>query len=282
MKTVLRITGLELQKIAARPRSYIGFLAIALVAALIQFAMYADGREYIRFITQSVEQSFVFEGELMNGHLICFIILQMLILQVPLLVALVTGDLISGEAAMGTLRFLLTRPVSRAQLLLSKFLAGSVYTFFLLVWLGILSLGTGRLIFGSGDLVVLKTDQLVILPAMDVPWRFFAALGMAFLALTLIGALSLLLSCLSDNSIGPIISTMAIIILFTVIGTLEVPSFDRIKPYLFTTHMSAWRSFFEDPLPWSAIRTSIGFMLGHIVVFLGAALYVFTKKDIQS
>ncbi|MFM7216903.1 MAG: ABC transporter permease subunit, partial [Bacteroidota bacterium] len=118
---LLRLTLLEIVRIASRPRSYIGFIAIALVALLIQFAMYADGQEYIRFITQAAEQSFFFEGKILNGNLICFIILQMLIIQVPLLVALVTGDAISGEAAMGTLRLLLTRPVSRTHVLLSKF-----------------------------------------------------------------------------------------------------------------------------------------------------------------
>jgi len=57
---LLRLTLLELKKIAARPRSYIGFIAIALISGLIQFAMYADGENYIKFITQSVEQSFLF------------------------------------------------------------------------------------------------------------------------------------------------------------------------------------------------------------------------------
>jgi ABC-2 type transport system permease protein len=244
--------------------------------------MYADGENYIKFITQSVEQSFLFEGKIMNGNLICFIILQMLIIQVPLLVALVTGDMLSGEAAMGTLRLLLVRPVSRNTIIFSKFLAGSIYTFLLLVWLGILALGLGLLVFGPGDLIVLKTDQLIILQGGDVLWRFMAALGMAFLALTLIGSLSLMLSAFSDNSIGPIISTMALIILFTIIGTLEVPLFDLIKPYLFTTHMSAWRSFFEDPLPVDQIRYSILFMIGHIVTFMGVLLYYYNRKDIQS
>ncbi|MFM8432604.1 MAG: ABC transporter permease [Bacteroidota bacterium] len=279
---LLRLTILELQRIAARPRSYISFGAIALVSLLIQFAMYADGKEYIRFITQAAEQSFFFEGEILNGNLICFIILQMLIIQVPLLVALVTGDAISGEAAMGTLRFLLTRPVSRTSVILSKFLAGAVYTFLLLVWLGILSLGIGLLMFGPGDLIVLKTEELIILPGADVLWRFFAALGMAFLALLLIGALSLMLSCFSDNSIGPIITTMAIVILFTIIGTLEVPIFDKMKPFLFTTHMSVWRSFFEDPLPVNEIRSSVILLLTHIAAFLSIALYRFNRKDILS
>lgn len=279
---LFQLTRIELYKITSRPRSYIGFIAIGIIASLIQFAMYADGLNYIRFITQTVEQSFVFEGKILNGNLVCFIILQTLIIQVPLLVALVTGDLISGEAALGTLRLLLTRPVTRTMLVVSKFLAGSIYIFLLLVWLGILSLGIGLLVFGPGDLVVLKTDQLIILPSSDVFWRFMAALGMAFIALMLVGSLSMMLSAWSDNSIGPIITTMAIIILFTVIGTLEVPLFDSIKPYLFTTHMSVWRSFFEDPLPIDQIRTSVTVILSHVLVFLGVTLWYFNRKDVLS
>jgi ABC-2 type transport system permease protein len=279
---MLKIVQTELIKIASRPRSYIGFIAITIIVSIIHLAMYKDGNAYLGFITQSFEQSFEMSGKILNGYLVCFIILQTLILQIPLLVALVTGDLISGEAASGTIRFLTTRPVSRTSILLSKFIAGSIYTFILLVWLGILALGVGLFIFGKGDLIVLKSDELVILQQDDVLWRFMAALASAFVALILIGAFSLLLSCFSDNSIGPIISTMAVIILFTIIGTMDIPLFDRIKPFLFTTHMIIWKSFFDNPLPVNQIIESMGIMIFHIVAFLGIAMYHFNRKDILS
>lgn len=277
-----RLTWIEIQKIAARPRSYIGFVAITLIVSLIHFAMYVDGKSYLGFVTQNVEQSFLFEGNILNGNLVCFVILQTLIIQIPLLIALVTGDLISGEAAMGTLRLLATKPVSRTNILMSKFVAGSLYTLVMLIWLGILALFLGLVIFGPGDLIVLKTEEVIILQSGDVLWRFLTALCLAFLALTLVGALSLMLSCFTDNSIGPIITTMAIIILFTIVGTMEVPVFDTIKPYLFTSHMIVWRNLFEDPLPMEQIRTSVLALLAHIVTFLGVSVYYFNRKDILS
>jgi ABC-2 type transport system permease protein len=75
---------------------------------------------------------------------------------------------------------------------------------------------------------------------------------------------------------------MSIIILFTIIGTLDVPVFDNIRPFLFTTHMAAWRSFFDDPLPIADIKQSLLVLFTHIVVFLSIALYKFNKKDILS
>jgi ABC-2 type transport system permease protein len=278
----LKNTYNEFIKIAAKPRTYISIAAITLLVGIILFAMKMDGPTYISFITASFEQTLAFEGNIMNGNLMAFIILQMLIIQIPLLVALVTGDLISGEAAMGSIRMLLTKPISRTQILLSKYLAGLIYTLLILVWLGVMSVVVGKIMFGEGDLMVLNSDGLVILKYNDINWRFLSGFGVAFLALTTVATLSIMLSCFSENSIGPIVSTMSVIILFTIIGSLDVPVFDNVRPYLFTTHMAAWRSFFEDPLPLESIRQSVVVLLTHIAVFLRIALYKFNKKDILS
>ena len=117
----LQLLRAEIIKIFSRKRSFIGFAAIAAVVFLIQLAMYVDGENYIGLITQSIEQSIKLSGHIVTGNMVCVIILQTLIIQMPLLVALVTGDLISGEAQSGTIRLLLTKPVSREKILLLKF-----------------------------------------------------------------------------------------------------------------------------------------------------------------
>ncbi len=272
----------EFIKIAAKPRSYIGVGAITLIIAIILFAMKADGMSFISIVTAPFEQSLSFEGNILNGNLIAFIILQMLIIHVPLLIALVTGDLISGEGAMGTIRLLLTKPISRTSILFSKYLAGCAYTFVILLWMGFMALVIGKWMFGSGDLMVLNSDGLIVLQEHDLAWRFFCGFSVAYLSLVMVATLSLTLSCFSENSIGPIVSTMAIIILFTIIGALDIPVLQKIQPYLFTSHMVAWRNFFEDPLPTKKIISSIGILVAHIVVLLSIAVYKFNRKDILS
>ena len=272
----------EFIKIVAKPRSYLGLGAITVFVGIILFALKADGDSFISFATSAFEQTLSFEGELLNGNLVAFIILQMLIIHIPLLVALVTGDLVSGEAASGTIRMLITKPISRTSLLLSKFIAGGVYTFCIIIWLGVLSVIVGRFLFGSGDLMVLNSDGLVILQEHDIGWRYMGGFAVAFLALLTVSSLSICLSCFTENSIGPIILTMAIIILFTIIGTLDVKIFDPVRPFLFTTHMVAWRSFFEDPLPVAKIVKSVIILLVHTILFVTISLYHFNKKDITS
>ena len=279
---LLKNTYNEFIKIVAKPRSYLGVGALTLLIVVILFAMKADGKSFISVVTASFEQTLSFNGNILNGNLIAFIILQMLIVHIPLLVALVTGDLISGEAAMGTVRMLASKPISRTQIVLSKFIAGAVYTFILTLWLGFLALIVAKWMFGSGDLIVLNNDGLVILQEADIMWRFGLAFIVAFLSLLTVATLSICFSAFAENSIGPIVSTMAVIILFTIIGTLDVSVFDAIKPFLFTTHMASWRSFFEDPVPWTKIYESIVILLVHNALLIFIAIYKFNKKDITS
>ncbi|MFN5031095.1 MAG: ABC transporter permease [Flavobacteriia bacterium] len=279
---LLKNTYNEFVKILSKPRSYLGIGALTLLIGIIIFAMKVDGNSIVSFVTASFEQTLTFNGKVINGNLITFIILQMLIVHIPLLVALVTGDLISGEAAMGTIRMLATKPISRTQIVLSKFIAGALYTLFLTLWLGLMALGLSHLIFGSGDLIVLNSDGIVILPENDILWRYGAGFAVAFLSLLTVSSLSICLSTFAENSIGPIVATMAIILLFTIIGTLDVTVFDSIKPYLFTTHMASWRSYFEDPVPFASIKQSIIILLVHNVIFICVSIIGFNKKDITS
>ena len=272
----------EFIKIAAKPRSYLGLAAITLLVGVILFALKADGESYLSFITGSFEQTLTFNGKILNSSLVTFIILQMLIIHIPLLIALVTADLISGESAMGTLRMLATKPISRTGIVLTKFVAGAIYTLVVLLWLAFMALVVSKWLFGTGDLMVLNSDGIIVIQEHDVLWRYLAGFAVAYLALLTVAALSIMLSCFADNTIGPIVITMSIIILFTIIGTLDVSVFDPIKPYLFTTHMASWRSFFNDPLHLDDIKNSVLIMLAHITVFVGVAVYYFNKKDITS
>lgn len=276
------ILSIELFKVFKRPRTYISFAAIGAIVVLIQLAFYADGQNYMAFGMQSLTQTFDIQGKVMNGYLICFIILQTLLIHVPLLIALVAGDQIAGEANMGTLRLLITKPQSRTSLLLAKFSASAIYTILLLIWMALLSLFVSVFIFGTGDLLILKSEEVVVLNQADVLWRYFAAFGFAAIAMTSVAALAFLLSIFAENSIGPIVSTMSIIILFTILTTMDIPIFNAIKPYLFTTHIIGWKGFFDSPVSWNAVLQSAGVLVIHIFLFLGASVYIFNKKDILS
>lgn len=289
-----KLIQIELYKIFRRPRTYIAFAAITALITIIQLGLKMDGKTYAEFMMRDLSSSITIDGNILNGYLVCYIMLQLLLVHVPLLIALIAADMISGEANMGTLRIMLTKPISRTQFMLAKFAAAAVYTMMLLVWLAILALFGSMLIFGTDDLFLMKSSYVVLLKNGDIFWRYVGAFGFAAVAMLTVAALGFLLSVFAENSIGPIVATMSVIIFFTILSTLNIPIFNTIKPYLFTTHMNDWKEFFDmkvtdtnesiigSVLKPEKIINSILVLLIHIVGFVTAAIVIFKKKDILS
>ncbi len=290
----------EIYKIASRPRTYIAFAAVAGIVFVFQGAFWADGESYMNLMLQNIQDDFELDrGKAINGYLMCYIILNTLLVQVPILVALIAGDAISGEANMGTLRLMLSRPVSRTQLLLVKWVASFLFTLVLLIWMALLALFLSMAIFGVDDMLIFRVrgdeSQIMQITADDVLWRYVAAFGYAALALTVIVSLSMLLSLFADNSIGPIVATVCIVLFFTIVTNISVPVIEQyVKPYLFTSYMVGWKGFFyidtnSEGIPIkgsvenaSMIYKSVAILAAHIIALTGLAIYLFRKKDILS
>ncbi len=292
----LQILRIELFKIFKRPRTFISFGAIALIVLLVQFALKVNGKDFIQLYTDSQADTFDIPYEkIMNGYFVCVAVLHMILIHVPLLIALIAGDMVSGEANLGTLRLLAGKPVTRTQLIIAKFSASTVYVILLLVWMAVFALFGSLLLFGREDLVVFKENDMHIMKEYDVLWRFFVAFIYAALALTMIAAMALMFSVFSENSLGPIVATVCVVIVFTILQQLKVPVFeDTINPWSFTTHMLGWKGFFyvdknvegatidgsiENP---SALIRSGLILVGYIFLFLFISIRAFNKKDILS
>src|ERR1700704_4369605 len=145
-----RLLQIELFKIFRKPRTYIGFGAITAMVIIIQIALKFDGEFYIELLLGSMKDSLEIPfTNILNGYFVCFIILNLLLIHIPLLIALVAGDSVAGEANMGTLRLIASKPVSRTGLMLAKFMATAIYTALLLIWLAFISLLLSVLIFGT-------------------------------------------------------------------------------------------------------------------------------------
>jgi len=293
MFTLLQI---ELFKIFKRPRTYISFAAIAAMILIIQLGLKFDGKSYLQLLMSGISDSFYVPYDMiLNGYLVAFVILNTLLIQVPLLIALVAGDVIAGEANMGTLRLLVTKPVSRTELMLAKYAASVVYTVLLLIWMALLALFLSMLFFGTNDMLIARNDSMEQISKNDILWRYIAAFGYAAVALSTVAALAFLLSVFAENSIGPIVSTISVVVVLTILSEMKIPLYDNtVKPYLFTSHMLAWKGFFYskansdgqairgsvENLP--AILRSLGILLSYIVLFVSSAIIVFRKKDILS
>lgn len=278
---MLKLIKIELYKIFKKPRTYIGFGAIAFIVIVIQLAFAFEGQKILGFITQGMKDKFIFEGNLINYNTVTYIIFNSLWIHLPMLVSLVAGDLIAGESNAGTFRLILTRPISRTKLLTSKLIAGWTYSMALIIFMALLSLGLGQLIFSGGDLIVIR-EKINIFAVEDILWRFALAYVYAMLTMTVITSLAFLLSAFSDNSVGPIVGTFAIIIVISIISTIGFSIFEPILPYIFTTRLPNWNLFFEMNVDWREVSEAIWVNIVYIFIFITTTIVYFRKKDILS
>ena len=278
---MMQLTLIELFKIIKRPRTYIGFLAIFLTVGAMQLAMYYEGEELISIAIQNLENDFRLEGKIINTNLMTYILLNSLIIHIPILICLVTGDSIAGEASTGTLRLILQKPYSRTQIYLAKSVSGFIYTISLIIFLALMTYVLGYFLFGSGDLIVLRRGVTVI-SSDDVVWRFCLAFCSGALSMLVVASLSMMISSFVNNAIGPIVGTISIIIGLNIIFTLGAPLFKDVIPYIFTSHFIKWQYFFDFQIEIEKLKLSVIVQIAYIIVFNTIGIFHFNRKDILS
>ncbi len=271
----------ELIKTFFKWRTYIGFITLAVVIPLVEVALKLEGGTMVQNMTRNLSRDFLLIGNLFNAYWVTYTLMMSLWVHVPFLIALVAGDQLAGEATSGTVRLLLTRPSSRSRILLSKYLATLVYAALLVIFLGAVGVGVGLILFGPGDLLVVG-KEFIIIPAASVPARLMLGFGFAVVSMWCVSSLAFLFSSLVENAIGPIIATMAVIIVFFVIANLPIESVQAVRPYLFTTYMNVWMQAFEMPIRWGEIGSSLLRLSGFSVGFYLVTWYIFVKKDVLS
>ena len=279
---MMHLVRFELVKTFTRWRTYIGFLAFGLIVPLVVAGLKLGGKNsFERHLLSLLQNDFVIGGNVLNGWFFGLFFMGALWVHVPIVLTIVAGDKIAGEGNAGTFRFLLTHAVSRTRIITAKFIVTLIYTALVVLFIGGLTLGLSLWAFGSGDLLVIRRGILVI-PEAQLPEHFLMAYGLATLAMFVVSSLSFLFSALTDNSIGPIIATMAVIIVSIIIISLPFELFQAIRPYLFVNYFDAWQKMFDDPIPWQVIRNNVLILVGFIFAFFLAAIVYFSRKDILS
>jgi len=278
---MLKLIKLELFKIFTRPRTYIGFGAVVFIVIAFQISMYFQGKAIVSFILDNLETTFQMSGNIINANLATYILLNGLLIHIPILICLVTGDIISGESSSGTIRLWLQKPFSRSKVYFSKVISGIIYTLLLLMILGLFSYVLGYFLFGFGDLVVVK-QGITIFDQDDLLWRFFYAFLVGTISMLVVTSLSIMISAFATNSIVPIVGTIAIIIVLNVLTVLGYNVFEPILPYVFTTHFNRWQLLFDYNLDYHEIATTIVVQSFYIILFLTIGLIHFKNKDILS
>ena len=204
----------------------------------------------------------------------------------PITVAVVAGDTIAGEAATGTLRYLLVRPVGRLRLLAAKLAAVAVFVLLAVVFVTVTAYIVGVLAFGVGpDASLGGTGGITSLSGVVLTPTQLAertALTIAYLALCMLalGAVGLFFSTLTDSPLAAALGVLAFVVASTVLLPLDAAA--AIRFYLPTRALAGLGRPLPRPDPLAAVRQGATVQAGYVLVAFGAAWANFATKDVTS
>ena len=268
-----RLLRSELSLVFGRRRNQVLLVVLALVPVLVGVA--------IRVSTGEVEpgQGPPFIDRVSgNGLFLAFTALAAVVpFLLPLVTGVVAGDAVAGEAQSGTLRYLLTVPVSRTRVLLVKYAALVVFGLVSAVTVALVGLAVGVALFPSGDVTLLSGTTV---PAASAVLR--ALLVAAYVAVSLAGlsAVGLAVSTFTEVPVAAMATTVVLAITSQILDA--IPQLGWLHPYLFSHQWLAFGDLMRDPVPTGALVSGLLLQAGWVLVSLAVAWSRFTTKDVTS
>jgi ABC-2 type transport system permease protein len=194
-----------------------------------------------------------------------------------MIVALVCGDAVAGEASSGSLRYLLAVPVPRGRLLRVKLVSSLLTSAVALVVLAVTSVALGAVVFGWGPLRTPRGDDLA---AAEAAWRICGMVAYLAVTLILVAALAFWLSTTTDAPLAAVGGAVLVMIVSTILD--QVTALGAIRRALPTHYADAWRGFFSDPVQLESMAKGMFATVAYAAVFLTCAWWTFLRKDVFS
>ena len=217
------------------------------------------------------------------------------VLLIPLLIAVFGADLVSSEFAEGTITLLLTRPVARWKILLSKVVAMILFTtltllaaFFLAWTISGVAFGwsgweapilTGFRLGGASPAAGFDLSGVRIVSL----WQdTFAAWGLAWFSALAVGSITLLLSVVFRSAAAAMGTMMATLVGGTILSRVA-SDWDGAK-WFFVTNLPLPDYYAGLPTPFEGMTLTFSalVLLAWALAALTAAFVLFTRRDVTA
>ena len=213
-----------------------------------------------------------------NGVFLTFIALTLLlILVLPVVVAVVSGDSVAGEAGYGTLRYLLAVPAGRTRLLIVKYLAIVTWATAATFIVAVVALLVGVVLFPVGPVTLLSGTTVSL---ADGLLRVLLVTLYVCAAMAAVGAIGLAISTFTEHAIGAIATVMILIVASEVVD--QIPQFHVVAPYLPTHWWNMFDSLLRAPVDTTTLWHGLASFAVYAAVFCLIAWARFTSGDVTS
>ncbi len=260
----------ELRKLVSQKRTYLG-LGLAAILPLI-FVLAQSLRNH-----RGHDQGNIFASHITQSGLATpvLMLLFLSVFMLPLIAALVAGDIVAAEDGNGTLKTILTRSVDRGQVFAAKTLAAMTYATIAVFLSAVVATVAGVAAWGFHHVV---TFSGTVVSAPEGLLLVFAANACYLIPLLTVTAIGVLLSTTTRNSAAAVVGTVGFTILLFIVA--QIPGIEGLKPYLLTEQYENWHGLLRTPTDWAPIWHSAWVCALYMVPALFAAYLVFLRRDV--
>ncbi|GAC1470100.1 MAG: hypothetical protein PVSMB7_20440 [Chloroflexota bacterium] len=211
----------------------------------------------------------------------------MVIFLFPLAVAVFAGETVAGEAAWGSLRYALARPLSRVSFLVSKACVAALFSISAILVAALTSLLVGVAAFGWRPLTVVDLQHTSAFRFEAATYSPEASIGLIALASGFIVcttastfAFSLLLSTLTNRPFSAVAGGIGLGLFSRALD--NIPGLNALSPWLPVTNEGAtlWTKLFTAPAQTGAFAHFFVVQGVYTACFLVATFWWFSRADI--
>ncbi|KMY50402.1 ABC transporter permease [Peribacillus loiseleuriae] len=208
---------------------------------------------------------------------------------IPLLIMIVASDLVSSEHTLGSVKLLLTRPVKRWRILLSKYMTLLLATSLIVTMTGLLSYVISGIVFGyHGWNAPIITGFVVDGGNVDTSsirlisqWKFLLMdFGLVWFVAVVVGTLAFMLSVLIRSTAASMGVMLASLVSGAILNNM-VSSWESAK-YFFMVNLKLtnYLNGVAPPITGMTLLSSMSVLLIWWAAALVLSFFVFTRQDV--
>ncbi len=259
----------ELRKLLSQIRTYLGISLLTLLTLI--FVVFESLHH------QAGHRNNIFAAQITQSGLATPVLMLLFMsgFFLPVVAALVAGDIFANEDANGTLKTILTRSVDRGQVFAAKALAAMTYATVVVIVTATVATVAGIASWGFHSV---RTFSGTVVPAPEALLLVFAINVAYLIPLAAVVSIGLLLSVATRNSAAAVVGTIGIVILLVIVA--QIPGLEGIQPYLLTEQLQNWQGLLRTPTDWAPVAHSAWVCALYGVPALFAGYLVLLRRDV--
>ncbi|NDA61498.1 MAG: ABC transporter permease [Chitinophagia bacterium] len=268
----------ECFKLFRQSKTYYAVASLLIIEGIILISAYFEGTNIINILLDNLRKTFYLKGNLLNGNLLQYLVLNTLWFHLPLIIMIVVSGMLTAEYKDKTVQTIFLQPVRKWKWILSKYIIAVGFTAFIVGLLFITSYWLCNVFFGKGDLVV-YLDGLSFFSAKDasnrIQWAFLAGtISMVFFAVS-----SLTIAVILKDVTKTWIVCALFLIICNVLLKIDLGT-DWLNQFSFFKLNDTWQYFFQYDIPYSRIWLNWLISLFYIITIASVGIIIFQKRDI--